>query len=81
MEVPPRKSKGARPWCAPRWFLIAASSLIAKGIMRSSTWKLKPGKFRLETRRNIFFLAERIINIGTIYQGMWWILPTPEGFK
>lgn len=58
-------------------------NVIAKDVMRSSTWRLKPDKFRLETRRNIFnfffFLAVRIINHRN--QRMWWILPTPEGFK
>lgn len=59
MEVPPKKSKGALLWSAQE--MVPDSSqlfnLIAKDIMRSSTWKLKPGKFRLETRRYIFFFS------------------------
>lgn len=56
MEVPPKKSKGAQLWCAQE--MVPDSSQLfnvtAKDVMRSSTWRLKPGKFRLETRRNIF---------------------------
>lgn len=56
-------------------------NLIEKDIMRSSAWKMKPGKFRLETQCKFFFQTVRIINHRNNLPRNVVDSPTPEVFK
>lgn len=42
---------------------------------RTNAWQLKPGKFLLQTKLNIFFAKRGWFYLGINWQGRWWLLP------